>query len=67
MKRLVVGCWLLAVGGWGMSALAGTFPYADPLTERYSLGAAEVSSFTTELPTSGGKVRYYRVEIDLEK
>ena len=57
MKRLVVGCWLLAVGGWGMSALAGTFPYVDPLTERYSLGAAEVSSFTTPVTANGTKMQ----------
>lgn len=57
MKRLVVGCWFLVVGGWGMSALAGTFPYVDPLTERYSLGAAEVSSFTTPVTARGDKMQ----------
>ena len=53
MKRLAVGCLLLAVGG----AQAGTFPYAGSLTERYSLGATTVSSFDTPVTAGGTKMQ----------
>ena len=54
MRKLVVGGWCLVVGGW---CLAGTFPYAGSLTERYSLGATEVSSFDNPVTATGSKMQ----------
>lgn len=54
MRKLVVGS--LVVGSW-LLAGAGTFPYAGSLTERYSLGATEVSSFESPVTATGSKMQ----------
>ena len=54
MRKLLFGS--CVVGGW-MLAGAGTFPYADSLTERYSLGETEVESMDEPVAATGSKMQ----------
>ena len=54
MRKLVVGGWVV---GSSLLAGAGTFPYAGSLTEWYSLGATEVSSFDSPVTATGSKMQ----------